>query len=271
MKESKDFGRRVRQFYGVDGYTCAWDRDARSKNKITVWESTVLENCCQALPEQSAVEVVGMPVEASPDEVRALAECLTDDELDRAGRFKFYRDRRVFIVARATLRKLLAVRLDVQPKAVELAYGPNGKPSLAQRFAESKLRFNVSHSGDLVLYAFGRSGEIGIDVEKVRAIPEADAIAAKFFSRRENESYLALDPKDRPIGFFNCWTRKEAFIKAIGDGLRYPLHLFEVSLAPGEPAQILQVGSTLGKDCGWTIRSFVPQPGFIGAVVTEKS
>jgi 4'-phosphopantetheinyl transferase len=149
-------------------------------------------------------------------------------------------------------------------------YGEHGKPALSQRFAASDLHFNVSHCEDVAVYAFSSGREIGIDVEAVRAIPDADEIAKRFFSRRENEAYLALDPLDKPLGFFNCWTRKEAFIKALGDGLRYPLDRIEVSLVPGEPAGILRVGSTAGNTCGWTLHSFQAGPGFVGAIVVRE-
>jgi hypothetical protein len=101
-------------------------------------------------------------------------------------------------------------------------------------------------------------------------IRDADEIAARFFSRCENEAYRALEPRDKPLGFFNCWTRKIAFIKAIGDGLYPPLDCFDVSLAPGEPAKILRVEGKSGDHCGWCLDSFSPAPGFVAAVVTES-
>jgi 4'-phosphopantetheinyl transferase len=149
-------------------------------------------------------------------------------------------------------------------------YGERGKPALARGYAGSDLRFNVSHSDDVAVYAFSSGHEIGVDVEAVRAMPDGDDIAARFFSRCENETYLALNARDRPLGFFNCWTRKEAFIKALGDGLYHPLDSFDVSLAPGEPARIRRVESTSGDDCGWRMESFSPAPGFVGAVVIES-
>jgi 4'-phosphopantetheinyl transferase len=204
------------------------------------------------------------------EEVRALRKLLCDSERRRADRFVFDRDRNRFIVARARLREMLSTRLSVRPESVELTYGAHGKPALAHRFADSDLRFNVSHSGDVALYAFSFGREIGIDIEVVRPIPDADDIAARFFSRRENEAYRALDPSDKPLGFFYCWTRKEAFIKAIGDGLYHPLDSFDVSLAPGEPAEILRVKDAPGSECGWHLNSFSPLPGLIAAVVTEN-
>jgi 4'-phosphopantetheinyl transferase len=211
------------------------------------------------------------PLDAGAEAVRASAALLSETERQRASRFAFDRDRRRFIVARAQLRLLLAARLGVRPESVELVYGPRGKPALSRRFADYDLRFNVSHSEDVAVYAFALGREIGIDVEAVREIPDADDIAARFFSRCEYQAYRALERGDKPLGFFNCWTRKEAFIKARGDGLHYPLDRFDVSLAPGEPANILRVESTPGEDCEWTLDSFVPEPGFIGAVVEQKS
>jgi 4'-phosphopantetheinyl transferase len=196
-------------------------------------------------------------------------EYLTEDEKRRARQFRFPRDRKRFIVSRARLRQLLASRLDASPASIELQYGCRGKPELAGQFAASKLKFNVSHSEDLAVYAFTSGGEVGVDVELIRPLPDADDIATRFFSRAENAAYLALHPRDRPLGFFNCWTRKEAFIKAIGDGLYYPLDAFDVTLAPGAPAQILRVGSTPGRLCGWELASFSPAAGFVAAVVAQ--
>jgi 4'-phosphopantetheinyl transferase len=206
-----------------------------------------------------------------PDAVRASTALLSAVERQRANCFAVDRDRRRFIVARAYLRRFLAARLGVRPESVELVHGPRGKPALSRRFADSDLRFNVSHCEDVAVYAFALGREVGIDVEALRLLPDADDIAERFFSRCEYEAYRALDPRDRPLGFFNCWTRKEAFIKARGDGLHYPLDRFDVSLAPAEPANILRVEGTRGEDCEWTLHSFVPEPGFIGAAVVQKS
>jgi len=211
-------------------------------------------------------EVVMARLNAGPEEVRSLRARLCDAERQRAGRFRFERDRRRFIVARARLRELLAARLGVPPEALELAYGKNGKPGLTQRYADSGWRFNVAHCDDVALYAFSRDSDIGVDIEAIRAVREADGIAARFFSRHENETYAALSLRDKPLGFLNCWTRKEAVVKALGDGLSMPLDGFDVSLAPGEPAQILRIESRYGDGRGWRLHSFCPLPGFIAAL-----
>jgi 4'-phosphopantetheinyl transferase len=198
---------------------------------------------------------------------RALSAVLSNAERERAGRFKFARDRQRFIVARARLRELLATRLGVRPEAVEFVYGSHGKPELGPHCAASGLCFNVAHAQDLAIYAFSTGRAIGVDVERIRAIDDADDIAARFFTRRENDAYRALDPRERLLGFFNCWTRKEAFVKALGDGLSHSLGDFDVSLAPGEPAKLLRVGAVRGEQSGWSLCSFSPAPGFVGAVV----
>lgn len=216
------------------------------------------------------IEVVVTRLVVGGEAVRASAALLSDAERQRASRFAFDRDRRRFIVARARLRELVAARLNVRAEAVELVYGAHGKPALARHSADSDLRFNVSHCDDVVVYAFSTGREIGIDVEAIRVLRDADDIAARFFSRRENEAYRALERRDRPLGFFNCWTRKEAFIKALGDGLYHPLDRFDVSLAPGEPAKIVRLENTPGDQCGWRMEGFSPAPGFVAALVTEN-
>lgn len=182
---------------------------------------------------------------------RERAEWLSEDERDRARRFVFERDRRRYVAGRTQLREMLGARLQVAPRDVAFAYGPRGKPRLADRFASSGWRFNASHCEDVAIFAFSRDREVGIDIEAVRALPDADEVAARCFSPRESAAYCALAAHDRPQGFFNCWTRKEAFIKALGDGLHFPLEDFDVSLAPGEPARILSVSGGPGETCGW--------------------
>ena len=217
-----------------------------------------------------ALEVVVTRLDVGPDVARAVVPLLSNVERERARRFAFERDRHRFVIARGRLRQLLGGRLNVAPDSVQLVYGPRGKPALARAFAGSGLRFNVSRSGEVAVYAFAYDREIGVDVEEVRVLPDADAIAAQMFSPRESAAYFALSPRHRPLGFFHCWTRKEAFVKALGDGLYYPLDRFDVSLAPGEPARILRVESTAGDDCPWTLHTFSPGAGLAGAVVVQK-
>lgn len=217
-----------------------------------------------------AIEVVVAGLALEPAAVRACASLLSDDERARARRFAFPRDARRFIVARARLRQLLAVRLGVRPESVELVYGARGKPALANPRRDRDLRFNVSRRDDLAVYVLSFGREVGIDVEAVQVIRDADAIAARWFSRGENHTYQALGQREKPLGFFNCWTRKEAFVKALGLGLSYGLDRFEVSLTPGEPAKLLRVEQMPGEDCGWSLHSFSPAAGYVAAIAAQQ-
>jgi len=215
-----------------------------------------------ALPFDVVVARLNLANEA----VRAGAALLPACERQRAARLRFERDRRRFIASRALLRALLAQRLAIPPEQIALVYGKYGKPALARH----QLQFNLSHSGDYTAYAFACDCEIGIDIEEVRSIPEADAIAARIFSRSEQDAYAALPADARSLGFFGCWTRKEAVVKALGEGLRMPLDQFDVSLAPGEPARLLRIGTMTGEQAGWRLDCLRPVPGIIGAVARKR-
>lgn len=212
-------------------------------------------------------DVVVTRLHTEPDAIRASAALLSVEERRRADRFLFARDRNRFIAARATLRQLLGARLDADPAALELSYAKHGKPSVA----DSDLRFNMSRCDDLAVYAFAVGREIGVDVEAIRFVCDADDIVARFFSRYENDEYRHLDPHQKLEGFFNCWTRKEAFVKAAGEGLSRSLDQFDVTLTPGTPARIIRIEDTYGEACGWSIDSFSPAAGFVAAVVTQAS
>jgi 4'-phosphopantetheinyl transferase len=206
-------------------------------------------------------------LDVDSDRVEALSELLSGAEQARASRFVFARERRRFIVARGRLRELLSERLGLPPEAIEFTYGPHGKPEIAPACADSQLRFNLSHARDLAVYAFAQGRAIGVDVEWVHPIDDAGDIAARVFTASEREAYFSLEPRERLEAFFHCWTRKEAFVKAQGDGLSRALSDFDVSVVPGEPARILRVGDMPGERSGWTLHAIAPAPGFVGAVV----
>lgn len=188
-------------------------------------------------------EVVLARLDASPNELRALEACLSPDEVRRADRFFFQRHRRRYVVARARLRQLLGERLGLAPQEIALVYGANGKP----RLADEAMRFSVSHSGEIALFAFSKAREVGVDIEALRPIDSADAIAAHILSQRERRAYAAA--RDKVAAFLRFWTRKEALAKAIGDGLTIAPEKLDPSRAPG-----------------WRVHSFSPLRGFIAAV-----
>jgi 4'-phosphopantetheinyl transferase len=198
-----------------------------------------------------------------------LAQTLSADEHMRAERFYFEQDRKHFIIARGFLRTILASYVDIEPSRLQFCYGSYGKPVLAETFAKDKLRFNLSHSQGLALYAITREREIGVDIEYVRPIPEAEQIAERFFSARENAVFRALPPSHKPKAFFNCWTRKEAYVKAIGDGLAWPLNQIEVSLAPEQPARLLSIASDSLSAERWELQELTPAYSYVAALAVE--
>ena len=193
-------------------------------------------------------------------------ETLSADERVRAERFYFERDRKRFIVGRGLLRTILGRYLDIKPSRLQFCYQSHGKPVLAE-FGAGKLHFNLSHSQGLALYAVTREQEIGIDIEHVRHIPEADEIVKRFFSARENAVFKALPANQKPQAFFNCWTRKEAYLKAIGDGLACPLDRVEVSLTPGEPARLSSIADPSLDH--WTLQELTPACSYVGALAVQ--
>jgi 4'-phosphopantetheinyl transferase len=210
------------------------------------------------------VWAVALDGSASTEDLRP---SLSPDEHERADRFHFERDRRRFIRARGVLRRLLAGYLDAEARDLTFSYGSHGKPALSGRFAGA-LTFNVSHSHELALIAVGGGVEMGVDVEAVRAMDDAEHIASRFFSPREAAQLCALPAAVRNEAFFACWTRKEAYLKALGSGLAKPLDEFDVAFAPGEiPA--LMVHGDARETARWSIRELAPEPGYAGALVTE--
>jgi 4'-phosphopantetheinyl transferase len=187
---------------------------------------------------------------------------LSPDEAARAERFRLDKHRRAFALGRAALRKLVSGYLGLVPTEVSFVYGPKGKPALAG--PAQSLRFNASNSGDLAVYAFAEGCELGVDVEHRRPVPEIGRIADRFFAREEAAELMALPEAERTQGFFNCWTRKEAYIKAVGGGLSVPLDSFRVTLGSG--AQLLCVAGSAEAARGWTMHGFRPAPGYTGAL-----
>lgn len=213
--------------------------------------------------EPYAIHVWAAALDAAPDRLGGFRTVLSPDERARAERFRFERHRRRFTVARGVLRHLLAFYLDTAPHQLELSYSKYDKPFLAGQ----RLRFNVSHSHELALFAFCWETAVGVDVEYVqRPMQDAPSIARNFFSASENAVFTAVSPAHQNQAFFNCWTRKEAFIKAVGEGLSYPLDAFDVTLRPGEPARFLQIRGSADEARRWSLFHLEPAPDYAGAL-----
>ena len=201
--------------------------------------------------------------------VHRLAQTLSGDEMSRAERFRLERDRRRFIVARGVLRAILGQYLGIGPSRLRFRYGQHGKPSLAAGFDGDALRFNVAHSHELALYAFTRGRAVGVDLERVRPLPDAGEIAARFFSGRENEELEGVPDCRKPETFFTYWTCKEAYINARGDGLARALDQVEVSLTTEGSARLLSVEGAPEEAARWSLRTLNPATGYVAAVAFE--
>jgi 4'-phosphopantetheinyl transferase len=184
---------------------------------------------------------------------------LSSDESDRAAKFVRERDRGRFEVGRRALRRVLSEYVGCGPAELEFQYAKSGKPSLKDD--GTPLQFNLTHCEDLMLVAITSMDAVGIDTERVRNDSDHLKIAERFFASREIQAFRSLPADKQARGFFQCWTRKEAFIKATGAGMSTPLDSFEVSLSPNENAGFLRGGE------GWSLRSFEPKEGFVAAVV----
>lgn len=196
-------------------------------------------------------------------------EALSPEDRARADRFRFESDRRRFCVARASLRLILARYLQTKAGRLQIEVGDCGKPYFADAKTSLGLRFNLSHSHQLALMAITREREVGIDIEYMRSDFVTDEVAEHFFSPAEVKQFRALPAGVKPESFFNCWTRKEAYIKARGEGLYCPLDQFDVSLAPGEPAALLDSRVGAGEVDRWSFQEIFTEPGYAATIAVE--
>ncbi len=230
--------------------------------------------------QKAAWPVTRIPPELKADEVHLwrsrldladsrmaeLASYLSPDETDRARGFRFEEHRRRFIAGRGILRRLLGTYLELNPRKLRFSRGRYGKPFLAPNTGSFPLSFTMSRSKDLALFAVTRSRSVGIDIEKIRPLPDAEPIARSYFHPDEFSYLKSLPEEDRTEGFFDIWTRKEAYLKALGRGLGGLDAPDSPSLAPdGSDSGFIKSPGGMG----WTILGLDPAPLFSGAVAAE--
>lgn len=213
-----------------------------------------------------AVHVWWADLNVSSQQLQQFARTLAPDEQQRAARFYFERDRNHFTAGRGILRSLLARYLHLPPEQLQFSYASRGKPALATLGTE-KLQFNLSHSHGMALYAIALDQAVGIDLEYMRPT-DVKHLAKRFFSAREYAIIRALPSEQQQAAFFNGWTRKEAYLKATGDGL-IGLEQVEVSLAPTEPAQLLTIASDPVAASRWLLQSIHLTPDYAAALAVE--
>ena len=203
--------------------------------------------------------------------LRNLEETLARDEQARGERFRFERDRNRFIAARGILREILGYYLAMEPHSIRFDYGRHGKPRLAEGNSSSDTEFSLSHSQGVALYGFCRDHKIGVDVEYMRDFPDMDLIAKRFFSYNENEGLRAANAQKKTETFFRYWTQKEAFVKAIGVGLSYPLDsFFDVSVDPSELHGLTRLDGEVRQGAAWSIQNVNFIPNYVGAFAAES-
>lgn len=217
--------------------------------------------------ESGDVHVWRVDLVQPDDIVQKFRATLENEEIFRADRFHFEKDRRAFTVSRGFLRHVIGRYLETKPEAVRFSYGPYGKPVLNGEYKDSAVRFNMSHSRAVGLVAVTEGRELGVDVEYIRADFATEDIARRFFSAREVEAFNALPNEEKVAAFFRCWTRKEAYIKAIGRGLSQPLDGFDVTLVPDVPPALLRADDDDASR--WSLTDIEVSEDYAAALVIE--
>lgn len=203
-------------------------------------------------------------LDPSEDLLRQCASVLSEDERCRAERFRVGSLRNRYIAGRGTLRMLLARYLRTDPASFSLNYQANGKPELGPPWNACGVEFNLSHSHELAVYACTRGSEIGVDVEWIRPMPNAAALMERFFSPEEVQQWQQVSAERQLHAFFQGWTRKEAWLKAVGSGLSFPLNQFCVTL--DDPARVLSIRGDTDEAAHWWLESCEPCEGYVATV-----
>lgn len=211
----------------------------------------------------SEVHLWRVDLDRHPSAIPAVAQTLAPEERRQAAAFRSERDRHHYILARGALRSILALYLQTKPGGIVFCYGAQGKPELAG----GPVRFNVSHSGALALYAISNARDVGVDVERVRPGMERD-VAGWFLSLRGIRFLEALPPRARRRAFFQGWTRMEAYSKARGEGIVAGLKNFETFLGGSDSVSLCAPGGP-PKATPWWLHDFRPRAGYVAALAAQ--
>ena len=203
-----------------------------------------------------------------PQPVDALYALLSADECSRMERLAFPALRERFVISRGCLRLILGHCTGSEPAGIRFDYGTQGKPHLYRGDTPTDVEFNVSHSGDLYLYALTRGSNVGIDVELMREDTDIDRLAARYFAPGEVRRLTDVPAGERRAAFYRCWTRKEAYLKARGCGISGELDKFEVNFLASEPPAVLRTRPGVARASSWRVWDLVPEGGFAAALVT---
>lgn len=218
---------------------------------------------------KSEVHLWRTRLDLSSPQIEKLSKILSPDELKRANRFHFERDRQHFIAGRGILRKILQSYTGIESSRVQFRYSASGKPMLANANSiAQKLNFNLSHSRNLALYAFSCERPVGVDVEQIRPLEDAEKLAQRFFSIREYAFISTLPQERQQEAFFKFWTCKEAYLKAIGDGLA-SLNKVEVAFEDNKPPILLNIPGDTHQASHWSLLQLFPHSGYVGTLAVK--
>lgn len=227
-----------------------------------------LEQICTAIPKLNAgwVHIWQLCFEERDWPYEKLGAILSADEQGKAGRFLSEETRQLYVLRHAFLRLLISGYLGIEPASLVIQNNHRGKPLVNPFQNPQKLNFNVSHSGDLAVIAFLYANELGVDVEEIQPIPDMLLISEKYFSPKENQGLKELPKDQQPWGFFRCWTRKEAYAKAIGLGMSTPFNDFSVSFDPDNPAEFLEINWSNSQAKYWGLEDIPTLPEYIASL-----
>lgn len=227
-----------------------------------------------AIPERELAageaHVWSLSLDIGQNSLASVAAFLSPDEKKRADRFRFEVSRNRFVAGRGLLRVILGRYCDVAPEGLRFDYGPSGKPELTPgtgaRRTGAALHFNLAHSEGVGVLAITQTGPVGVDVEQIRRLLEFKALVGQFFSAREAAEYSRLPWEQQPAAFFNLWTRKEALLKATGEGIGHSLGRVEVSFLPGEPARVISLPAEQWAGGAWSLADLSISPAYAAAL-----
>ena len=235
----------------------------RSNKLNIIWQNSP----DQPLLANNRVHVWRANLDLPMTEIERLAAFLSTDEIARTNKFHFLEHKRRFIVARGILRQLLGNYLQISPNKIEFEYSDRGKPRLAASMGDNSLQFNVSHSLNYALYGFTDNHLIGVDLEFLREIRDATKLAKRFFTYREFQLIANLKCEEQQKAFFQLWTAKEAYLKAIGTGLSNSLTDIEITFDCAKKPKLLAVGENIATAGNWSMYHFIPAANYVAAII----
>ncbi|MFK5951897.1 MAG: 4'-phosphopantetheinyl transferase superfamily protein [Desulfobacterium sp.] len=234
-------------------------------------ENPQLDDCPSFFLQRVTIHLCQAFVPHFKDRLQELEKILSRNERLKAERFFFEKDRALFVVAHGLLRKLLGRYLDILPEHVLFDKGPNGKPELLVLSRPAPFWFNISHSHEVAVFAFSNQYKIGVDIERIRNLPDSLHIAQNYFHPKEVDLLIKTPDDKKQDLFYECWTKKEAFIKGTGEGLSCPLNSFAVPFEGREGIGKICISSGKGKGKNWSVLSFKPYRGYAGAIAALSS